>query len=392
MQRPHCGEHPQTPAVARCTSCGKYLCPDCIVEIAARAYCVGCAQDEMQRRGSETAARQAPPVSPPSPQDQPPQASPPPLQTVPLAVEGGPVGARVVATCAFHPGVRAVTRCNRCGALICSGCQRVVNGKRICEGCFQAAYAAQRGMPGGGGPIDWARGASLHAVTPWKLWPGLAFLPLPFILNGLMSYMMRQGDEISVGAAQLLVSLLLYSSTLAFALIAVSRYGSAREEIGLHARNLPSSIGLGFIGGSLAFWLAVASGLMSQAMLGGLLDIEKWLQGFFDVNVKDVTGIDMLIAGIIIVVAAPICEEIFFRGYLYPAMRGRLGIWGAVFLNGFLFSAVHFSVFGLVGRTLAGAIFCLLYEYNDNLWSPITAHAINNFVAFFLPLVVIWST
>jgi membrane protease YdiL (CAAX protease family) len=229
-------------------------------------------------------------------------------------------------------------------------------------------------------------------MTPWKLWPGLAFLPVPFILNGLMTYMMRQGEDISVGAAQLLVSLLLYSSTLAFAFIAVSHYGNAFEETGMHGRNLPASLGLGFVGGSLTFWLAVASGLMSQAMFGGLVEVERWLQGFFDVNVKDVTGIDILIAGIIIVIAAPICEEIFFRGYLYPAMRGRLGLWGAVFLNGFLFSVVHFSVFGLIGRTIAGAIFCLLYEYNDNLWSPITAHAINNFVAFFLPLVAIWGS
>jgi CAAX protease family protein len=232
----------------------------------------------------------------------------------------------------------------------------------------------------------------MRAFTPWKLWPALAFLPFPFILNGIMTYMMRQGDEISVGAAQLLVSLLLYSSTLAFAFIAVSRYGNTFEELGMHTRNLPASLGLGFIGGSLAFWLAVASGLMSQGMFGGLASVEKWLQGFFDVNVKDVTGLDMLIAGLIIVIAAPICEELFFRGYLYPAMRSRIGLWGAVFLNGFLFSLVHFSVFGLLGRTLAGAIFCLLYEYNDNLWSPITAHAINNFVAFFLPLVAIWSS
>ena len=68
-------------------------------------------------------------------------------------------------------------------------------------------------------------------------------------------------------------------------------------------------------------------------------------------------------------------------------MRNRFGVWGAALLNGFLFSAVHFSVFGLIGRTLAGIVFCMLYEYNDNLWSPITAHALNNFVAFFLPLV-----
>ncbi len=396
MQRPRCDEHPRGPAVARCTSCGKYLCRECVVDPAARACCAGCAHTETRRREAAAVAGEAPPAAaaqnPPDLPGQPVEPVPASPGDAPLSGGGGPAGARVVATCAFHPGVRAVTRCADCGALICSGCQRAVGGKRFCERCFQATYSPQRGMPGISGPAGRSRGIPLRASTPWHLWPALAFLPFPFILNGLMTYMMRQGEEVSVGAAQLLVSLLLYSSTLAFAFIAVSRYGNVFEEMGLHARNLASSIGLGFIGGSLAFWLATASRLMSQAMFGGMANVERWLQGFFDVNAKDVTGLDMLIAGIIIIAAAPVCEEIFFRGYLYPAMRGRLGLWGAVFLNGLLFSAVHFSVFGLVGRTLAGAIFCLLYEYNDNLWSPITAHAINNFVAFFLPLVAIWST
>lgn len=263
--------------------------------------------------------------------------------------------------------------------------------KRVCEACFRE-MAAPRVRPSmGAGASAWAHAAPALAEAKWKAWPGLAFLPVPFILSGLMTYMMRQGEEISVGAAQLLLSLLLYSSMLAFAFIAVSRYGRVAEEMGLHGRNLPSSLGLGFVGGSLAFWLAMASAFLSQGLLNRLGWVEKWLEGFFDVNVKKVTGTDMLIAGIIIVVAAPICEEIFFRGYLYPAMRNRLGIWGAVLLNGFIFSAVHLSLFGLIGRTLAGALFCVLYEYNDNLWSPITAHALNNFVAFFLPLAYIWS-
>lgn len=393
MHRPRCEEHPHSPALARCTSCEKYLCGECIVDIFSRAYCAECAEAERHRRESTRAAEPPSLVpSPPTHVPAPTQAPPPPSQAVPVPADGRPVGARIVATCTFHPGVRAVTRCSSCGALICSGCQRVVGGKRWCEGCFQATFAPGRGEPGTSKAAVLARGTSLRAAVPWKLWPGLAFLPIPFILNGLMTYMMRQGEEVSVGAATLLASLILYSSTLAFAFIAVSRYGNTFGEIGLHSRNLPASLGLGFLGGSLSFWLSVASALMSIGIFSSLESIERWLQGFFDVNVKDVTGIDMLIAGIIIVIAAPVCEEIFFRGYLYPAMRNNMGLWGAVFLNGFLFSAVHFSVFGLLGRTVAGVIFCLLYEYNDNLWSPITAHAINNFVAFFLPLVAIWST
>ena len=386
MQRPHCGEHPQSPAVARCVGCGKYLCRECIVEIGARPYCGACLEEAKRRQETRRMEAAGAPASGPSPQAPPPGQ--PPLGA-PQPGEGRPVGARVVATCAFHPGVRAVTRCSACGALICSGCQRIVGDRRLCEGCFQRSYALARRLPPGNRGVLQPRQEPSFAGISWKLWPGLAFLPVPFILSGVMTYMMRQGEEVSFGVAQLLLSTLLYPAMLFFAFITVSRYGPALGEMGLHGRNLPASLGLGIIGGSLAFWMAVAAGALSVALFNGVGWIEKWLQGFSDVNVKNTTGTDLLIAGIIIIVAAPICEEIFFRGYLYPAMRNRLGVWGAIFLNGFLFSAVHFSLFGLIGRTLAGALFCMLYEYNDNLWSPITAHAINNFVAFFLPLVYV---
>lgn len=291
-------------------------------------------------------------------------------------------------TCAFHPGVRAVGRCTRCGAFVCSACQRISGDKRYCNSCHQDMTSTPRREPAAGG-----KGA---ATTPacgeiWKLWPALAFLPVPFFLSWLMTYMMRQGEEVSVAAAQLLVSLLLYSSSLAFAFLVVSRYGNTRELLGMHGKNLAGSLGLGVVCGSLAFWIGTAGSLMSAGLLERVSWVEEWLHGFFDVNVKSVTGPDLLVAGLVIIVAAPVCEEIFFRGFLYPAMRRKMGVWAASLLNGFLFAVVHFSLFGLLGRTLVGALLCLLYEYAGNLWSPVAAHGINNFVAFFLPLAAMWT-
>jgi CAAX protease family protein len=397
MHRPHCEMHPQVPALARCVGCGKYLCRDCVMEMSARAYCADCLEGQRQREANKAETPQAPAAGQPyqaEPQvgaiqpQAPPTAGVPPGPAVPPG-ERRPVAATVVATCAYHPGVRAVTRCGSCGALICAGCQKMLGDRRVCERCYQySCYQAAQG-PAGNKWMMRPGGEPSLAAAPWKLWPGLVFLPIPFVLSGIMTYMMRQGEEVSVGAAQLLLSLLLYSLMLGFAFIVVNRYGPTLAELGFHARNLPNSLGLGFIGGSLAYSMALAAAALSVGLLKDLEVVDKWLQGFFDVNVKSATGADLFIAGIIIVIAAPICEEIFFRGYLYPPMRNSLGIWPAIILNGFLFSAVHFSLFGLIGRTLAGALFCLLYEYNDNLWSPITAHAINNFVAFFLPLVYI---
>jgi membrane protease YdiL (CAAX protease family) len=399
MHRPHCGKHPQMPAVARCTACGRYICRDCIREISARPYCAECREEAAKRQEAldrEASRPEQPPAQEgPPPASQPPPPPPPPPQQVYQPVSGGPVGARLVTTCSFHPGVRAITRCSTCGAFICSGCMRIVGSKRVCEVCLNRDYTVGYGDTYGRPPVAWklpqARKEPSLASAPWELWPGLLFLPIPFLLNGIMSYMMRQGEELSVGAAQILLSLLLYSTTLFFAFVIVSRYGPALEEIGFTRKNLPSSLGLGFVGGALSFGLALVSIFLSMGLFERFDYVERWLRGFFELNFKDITGIDVLIAGVIIVIVAPICEEIFFRGYLYPPMRRKLGVGWAALLNGFLFSLVHFSLFGLIGRTLAGALFCLLYEYNDNLAAPITAHFINNFIAFFLPIVAIWS-
>ena len=359
-----------------------------MAEFAARAYCAGCL--EGVRRGYAEGGKESGGLEAPLPSQAPYPAAP--GVTAPREPGEGAVAEGVVVSCAFHPGVRAVTRCGVCGAFICAGCQRMLGDRRVCQYCLQHSGLAPQAVSRARGATAGAiKGPSL-AAAPWKLWPGLVFLPLPFALSGLMSYMMRAGEEVSVGAAQLLLSLLLYSTMLLFVFMIVTHYGPGPEEVGFRTRNLPNSIALGFIGGVVSFWSVVAAGAISSLLFDRLGWLEEWLRSFFDVNVKTASGADLIVAGAVIIIAAPICEEIFFRGYLYPAMRSRLGVWGAVFLNGFLFSAVHFSLFGLIGRTLAGIIFCLLYEHNDNLWSPITAHALNNFVAFFLPLVVLWGS
>ena len=39
----------------------------------------------------------------------------------------------------------------------------------------------------------------------------------------------------------------------------------------------------------------------------------------------------------------------------------------------------------MLSRAVAGCIFCVLYEHTDNLAAPVTAHMVNNLIAFILP-------
>jgi membrane protease YdiL (CAAX protease family) len=83
----------------------------------------------------------------------------------------------------------------------------------------------------------------------------------------------------------------------------------------------------------------------------------------------------------IIVVVAPVCEEIFFRGFLYRIMRGRIGLWPALVINGSLFGSVHLAGGGPLAVALIaplGFLLCLVYERSGSLYPCIALHALNN--------------
>ncbi len=85
-------------------------------------------------------------------------------------------------------------------------------------------------------------------------------------------------------------------------------------------------------------------------------------------------------------VAAPIVEEIMFRGVLYRHLREASHGWGrglsiffSVLLSSFVFAAIHPQGWLGVPPLMAMATaFCLAREWRRSLLPPIIAHGINN--------------
>lgn len=77
-------------------------------------------------------------------------------------------------------------------------------------------------------------------------------------------------------------------------------------------------------------------------------------------------------------IAAPLCEELIFRGYFYPALKKYTGIGFAVVLNSLIFAVIHGSVTALLPLFLLSLILVLSYEYTKSLWAPIFIHATFN--------------
>jgi membrane protease YdiL (CAAX protease family) len=89
-----------------------------------------------------------------------------------------------------------------------------------------------------------------------------------------------------------------------------------------------------------------------------------------------------VITGIFVVAVAPVVEEFFFRGFLYQALRTRLGVWGGAVTSGLIFGAIHFKPEFLVPLAVLGTVLALVFQKTGSLWPCILIHAANNALAF----------
>jgi membrane protease YdiL (CAAX protease family) len=82
---------------------------------------------------------------------------------------------------------------------------------------------------------------------------------------------------------------------------------------------------------------------------------------------------------------APLAEEVFFRGLLFPVLRARVGVAWGVLVTGALFSVVHAlgsPVEALIVLFVLGSGLCLLYLRTGSLLPCIGLHALNNAISF----------
>ena len=89
-------------------------------------------------------------------------------------------------------------------------------------------------------------------------------------------------------------------------------------------------------------------------------------------------------AALLTCVVAPVCEELFFRGFLFGALR-RHGVIVATLITGLAFGAAHVAsapIAFIVPLAALGMILCLIYERTRSLYPCMALHALNNSIAF----------
>jgi membrane protease YdiL (CAAX protease family) len=94
--------------------------------------------------------------------------------------------------------------------------------------------------------------------------------------------------------------------------------------------------------------------------------------------------LNMVLVAFLVCLVAPVCEELFFRGFCFTALRRWLGLAGGAVATGVIFGLVHLgsadAVF-LPPLALLGFLLCLLYHRTGSLLPCMALHALNNAIA-----------
>lgn len=82
------------------------------------------------------------------------------------------------------------------------------------------------------------------------------------------------------------------------------------------------------------------------------------------------------------VVAAPVLEELLFRGVILQGIRERSGALKAVLISSAIFGAIHIIPPQAINAFFVALVIGFIYVRSGSLWTVIIIHAINNAISY----------
>ena len=179
--------------------------------------------------------------------------------------------------------------------------------------------------------------------------------------------------------ATALLNIPLWAGLLGAVLYATRRKGSGslREDFALHMR--PVDIPLGLVAGFLGQLAIILVTLPVYKLLG--VDTDEVGRTAEDLADRAVHVPDVLALVVMVVLIAPVVEELFHRGLVLRSMERRWGTAAAVVASSVLFAALHFQWYDLLPLGLAGLLFASLRVRAGRLGPAIWAHLAFNLTA-----------
>ncbi len=192
--------------------------------------------------------------------------------------------------------------------------------------------------------------------------------------------------ENGIGAVLVNIGYFIFVGIMTYGIIEWIRNRRVVDLFGLRRLSLPRIIVLSLLGGIISLAAcAWGVGSFSNYFLEdvfGELELQEPVKMLQESDSVIHLGLSILMACI----AAPVVEEILFRGYMYGTLRRLTNPLFAAVIIGGLFAVVHGNLPALLPLWAFSILLCLAYELTGCLWVPVGMHVFFNAVNIILML------
>ena len=171
----------------------------------------------------------------------------------------------------------------------------------------------------------------------------------------------------------------------------LDKYRQGIETLGLSLKNIGKNIGIALYS-YVAFLPILCALFVSVIIVAKLINYTPPLEPVYELIFKEARPLALILVTFLISLLGPIVEEIFFRGFLYSALRKSIGIFWAIFLSAFLFSILHTNALGFLPIMALGLFLAYLREKTNSLMPSIVVHVFHNSVLVIMMFIVRYLT
>ena len=239
-------------------------------------------------------------------------------------------------------------------------------------------------------PLAPARGDDRSDEPPWPAWTAPAAVLVGLVV-GVLGSVVVAGIGAAAGSTQTTPAVSLISDVvfdLGFVVTALyfaSTAGRRPRPADFGYRRISLWLGIG------AFFAAGAGYLLVTAIYQSIVKLHGTDKLPTDLGINTSTAA-LVGAAIFVCVVAPICEEFFFRGFIFGALRRwhikvhghQIGTWLAAIETGLLFGLAHTGSAAaqyLIPLGFLGFVLCIVRWKTRSLYPCMALHSVNNSIA-----------
>jgi membrane protease YdiL (CAAX protease family) len=224
--------------------------------------------------------------------------------------------------------------------------------------------------------------------APWRAWETIPVALGAFVVTAIVSVGLAVGTG-GIGGIGYQLTILAFPLALAgFTIAWVGIRYRAVDALRMGSRRSATDVALGALYGVALFGLTTLA-IFPAVQLAWELVTGHPPNPISQPVVPENPGVAQVVVAVIaVIVAAPLGEEVFFRGMLFGSLRGRIGFARAAALSSLVFALVHVQPPLVILMFFVGLGLAFAYERRGSLVAPIAAHAAFNLIGFTLLLLL----